>query len=99
MKIKSKQLIGQLIADTKGISAYVEQLKLRSAGELNYRISSDSWSTLECLQHLNLYGRFYIPEIKQRLKNSPGTKKEYFKSGLLGNYFAKSMLPKESSIR
>jgi hypothetical protein len=50
---------------------------------------------LECLEHLNLYGDFYLPQIESKIENST-TKNDFeFKSGILGNYFAKSMLPKE----
>src|SRR5699024_1433520 len=46
------------------------------------------------IEHLNRFGQFYIPEIKQRIAHSKIGPSETFKSGLLGNYFAKSMLPK-----
>lgn len=101
MKLKSQELIEQLIAETVSISGYAEHLKTFSAEQLNYRKSDNSWSMLECIEHLNLYGRFYIPEITKRLeeyaKNSFAKKQQniYFRSGWLGNYFAKSMLPKD----
>jgi hypothetical protein len=50
---------------------------------------------LECVEHLNLYGVFYLPEIDSKLNISSTQQVEYFKSGWLGAYFAKSMLPKE----
>lgn len=95
MKIKSKELIDQLITESKEVLAYAEQLKSLSSEELNYRVSNESWSVLECLEHLNLYGRFYIPEMTKRINESKESRSEYFKSGALGNYFANSMLPKE----
>lgn len=95
MKFKSQELLNQLIEETKSISDYAEQLKKHSVKQLNYRKSNDSWSVLECLQHLNLYGRFYIPEIRSGISKNNRKTSELFKSGWLGNYFAKSMLPKE----
>ncbi len=65
----------------------------RTAVELNHRPASESWSALECLAHLNLYGDFYLPEIERALESSRHSTEEDFKSGLLGNYFAKMMLP------
>ncbi|WP_353102670.1 DinB family protein [Myroides odoratus] len=54
-----------------------------------------SWSVLECIEHLNRYGYFYIPEITIRISTSKyTTPSPIFKSGFLGNHFAKSMLPK-----
>jgi hypothetical protein len=47
------------------------------------------------LEHLNLYGNFYLPQIEDKIKKSNTKNELAFNSGLLGNYFAKSMLPKE----
>ena len=44
---------------------------------------------------MNLYGNFYLPEIESKIKNSTTKSESEFKSGFLGNYFAKSMLPKD----
>ncbi len=101
-----KQDVHLLIETLKDTVSKVD-LRIRQIGEfpidqLNYREREDSWSVLECIEHLNRYGRFYIPEITNRLKvyhartRTDGAKKYYFKSGLLGGYFLKSMLPKEN---
>jgi len=96
MKIKTEELIDDLIQRTKVILNEAEQLKLLSIDLLNQKPTPESWSILECLEHLNRYGDFYIPEIKLRLQAAPKTDDALvFKSGLLGNYFAVSMLPKE----
>lgn len=97
MKFKSQDLINELTAQTQSMAAYAETLKGQSLESLNQRESADSWSALECVQHLNLYGRFYIPELTRRLDHAGTSKspKQFFKSGWLGNYFANSMLPKE----
>ena len=65
-----------------------------SEEELNYRSTENCWSALECIEHLNLYGHFYLPEINRVLKKSDSKTEPVFKSGLLGNYFANSMKPK-----
>lgn len=49
---------------------------------------------MECLEHLNLYGDFYLPEIEKVINNAKSKNEPIFKSGILGNYFAGSMLPK-----
>ena len=66
---------------------------------LNYKHDPKSWSVLECLEHLNRYGHFYIPEIDRSINGSQHINEEVFKSGLLGNYFAKSMLPQKKLNR
>ncbi|WP_166920443.1 DinB family protein [Flavobacterium poyangense] len=95
MTIKSEDLIKDLIGCTHQIMSKAEALKAESNEVLNYRINSKSWSILECLEHLNLYGRFYLPEITGQIQKNNSKQEDYFKSGWLGNYFAKSMLPKE----
>jgi len=95
MIIESVKLIQDLIERTRININQAENFKTLSTEKLNWRPENDRWSILECFEHLNLYGDFYIPEIKKRIKNSKTQPQENFKSGILGNYFAKSMLPKE----
>jgi len=95
MIIESVKLIQDLIERTRININQAENFKTLSTEKLNWRPENDRWSILECFEHLNLYGDFYIPEIKKRIKNSKTQHQENFKSGILGNYFAKSMLPKE----
>lgn len=96
MKIRTELLIEDLIERTKQHMNQAEELKQLGHKQLNWKENPESWSVLECLEHLNLYGDFYLPEIESSIENSqfPG-QADIFKSGLLGNYFAKAMLPKE----
>lgn len=96
MKIDSEILISQLTQQTKENLLFVENLKLLSDKELNKRINEKSWSILECVQHLNLYSDFYNKEIQDKMIQSNIPSSQNFKSGILGNYFAQSMLPKEN---
>lgn len=89
------QLLNDLKTMTQQHLQYAELLLQQSEAKLNSRISEDSWSVLECLEHLNLYGNFYIPEINRRMTSSKTSSATDFKPGILGNYFAESMLPKE----
>lgn len=95
MTIKSEKLIQDLIERTRININQAEKFSSLSNEKLNFRAGKDSWSILECFEHLNLYGDFYIPEIKQRIEKSRTNPKENFGSGILGDYFAKNMLPKE----
>ncbi len=99
MRTTSNELIEDLISRTKSNINAVEQLKTVPEKELNRKENPGSWSVLECIEHLNLYGDFYLPEIRRRIAEgvSAGPAPE-FKSGLLGNYFAVSMLPKEGTL-
>lgn len=95
MKMKSEQLRSELITWTHQHMNDAEALKQMSLEALRWKASSQQWNVLECIEHLNLYGDYYLPEIEQQISRSKHTGEEVFKSGLLGNYFAKSMLPRE----
>lgn len=95
MKIRSEELIQDLIERTRQNINRAELLRTKADDALNYKSAHQSWSALECLEHLNLYGRFYLPEITKHINETPHPKETDFKSGLLGNYFANSLLPKE----
>jgi len=95
MKYKSLALLDQLSTQTREHMAFVESLKTLPLDDLNKRPHKGSWNTLECIAHLNLYGNFYLPEISRRMAASQSNAASYFNSGFLGNYFAKSILPKD----
>lgn len=95
MKTQSQTLTLDLIETTRQNLNFAELLKQKTDIELNWKQNSESWSVLECLEHLNLYGYFYIPEIEKTILNSKHKSDEEFKSEILGNYFAESMLPKQ----
>lgn len=60
-----------------------------------YVADSTSWNILECIEHLNLYGEFYLPELEKKIKNSNTYSELEFKPGLIGGFFVNTMLPKE----
>ena len=90
----SEKLIQSLLEQTRLIINHSEKLKTYDVHTLTWKNKEDSWNILECLEHLNLYGDFYLPAIESKIKNSNTNPELDFKSGLLGNYFIKSMLPK-----
>jgi hypothetical protein len=92
--MNSELLIQDLIEKTRQNMNLVEKLKNYDSHTLNWKENEISWSILECLEHLNLYGDFYLPQIQTKIKNSTTKTEVEFKCGFLGNYFAKSMLPK-----
>ncbi len=103
MKIQTEVLVTDLANRTKQLIEEAKQFREKPEEELNYKTNPESWSVLECLEHLNLYGRFYIPEIGKRIQEqlslSSTLTEPDFKSGWLGNYFANSMLPKDSGMK
>jgi hypothetical protein len=87
MKIEQTKLISELRDFTQEAKAQVLEFKTYPLAQLNYKSSDVDWSILECIEHLCLYGKFYLPEIENRIKNLQPTVKPHFKSGILGNYF------------
>ena len=95
MKIITKELIVELIEKTRININKAEGFRRLSEEELNFKASIEEWSVLECIEHLNIYGDFYNPEIKKCIKRASTKSDEVFKSGILGNYFVKLISPKE----
>lgn len=95
MKTATETLISDLIERTRQNLNHAQQLHDLSHESLNYKSAPNSWSALECLEHLNFYGDFYLPEIERRIKASRFPSQPSFKPGILGDYFAKMMLPGE----
>ena len=78
----------------------IKKFKTCSSSNLNYKNSLTEWSILECLEHLNLYGDFYLPEIEKTLfDGSQKIDNPVFNSGFIGNYFANLMKTKNGSIK
>ncbi len=99
MKIDSNILIDELIELSESATLTVQGFKKLSIEQLNYKRDTDTWSILECIEHLNLYGDYYLPAIEQSmLKQKPKHEKMIFKSGLLGNYFANLMQVKNGKM-
>ena len=89
MKLTSKKLLQNLLEITRENLNNVENLKNQPIEILNWKQDSESWSALECIEHINRYGDFYIPEITKRIKASKHKSSEIFKSNWLGKYFSK----------
>lgn len=60
---------------------------------LNESPLQGGWSIVQCLDHLNSYNQYYIPQIKILLEQSSSTKYEMADSSWLGRYFIKMMDP------
>lgn len=63
---------------------------------LNGKPSPSAWSILECLEHLNRYSSFYLPAVERHLIKNKDKKAPAFKSGIIGNYLVKMVIPGHS---
>ncbi len=94
---QTEKLLNQLEKEVKEIVAFVNNdLKHLSSKELNTKPDADKWSVAECLEHLNIYSRYYLEAIDKQVKNhlqkgsAPITD---FKSSWLGKVSIKSIHP------
>lgn len=94
MKYNRKQLLKDLQSRVEQTKQIVLTFEAFPEDHLNRKSSAASWSALECLEHLNLYGDYYLPEMEKSILNGKSATNDFFKPGVLGDYFAKSMQPK-----
>lgn len=99
MQIESTLLIDDLLRRTENATSAVRKLQALTTDQLQFKQNTQTWSILECIEHLNLYGDYYLVEIeKQILANNGKSKSTVFKSGLIGNYFANLMQVKNGKM-
>jgi hypothetical protein len=92
MQKEQNLLIDELLTLTDNAIASAKKFKCLPENDLNFKKEKNDWSILECLEHLNLYGMFYLPEIEKQLsKSNNRNDNTTFKSGIIGNYFANLM--------
>jgi DinB superfamily len=97
--VKSNELLKELRKQIVATQYKAEnRFGERADAALQYAPGPGKWSAVQCLEHLNTYGRYYLPELEKAIvaaekKNShPETN---FKSSWLGAYFTRLMQPKE----
>ncbi len=95
MKTDSNELLEELELITKSNITAAKGFLTLTKAQLNYKDSASSWSILECLEHLNLYSGFYLPEISRHLGASSTAPKSQFKSGFIDNFLVNMVIPKE----
>jgi len=79
------------------LQVVVHDFQNRSEEELNKPSVTGGWSVAQCLEHLNSYGRFYLPELQKALSKAGRVEQKEFKSTWLGGYFKEMMDPKTST--
>lgn len=95
-QVNQQEFVQQLIQDIQELVEIVEQQFAQASTEqLNWKANPNSWSVLECLEHLNRYSDFYHREIQQKIAKAATEKSStsLFKPSWLGNYFVDSVAP------
>ena len=90
-----EKLVDELLSQTEAILKKAIEWQLVPPSQFTLRPLPEGWSANECLQHLNSYGRYYLPAIEKAIDQSQSdeSNSEQFSSGWLGGYFTKLMQP------
>lgn len=89
---KSLELLESLQADVRQLILVATHLQNEDPEVLQKQPATGKWSVVQVLEHLNSYGRYYLPAIEKSLQMDKPAK-EFFKPGWIGNYFTKIMKP------
>lgn len=93
-KVQASSLLETLETDTRQIMLRTAQLKQLPVSRLIRQPAPGRWSVAQVIEHLNTYGRYYLPKLQLAIDNNKNEPAEWFTPGLLGGYFTKSMMPK-----
>ena len=97
-KTNANTLLEMLENDTRQIILSLRQIQQQDPEILLQVPAPGKWSVVQIIEHLNTYGRYYLPKIRRGIGNTnfkPGTD---FTAGWLGNYFTNSILPGKNGM-
>ena len=99
--IANKQLIEKLENRIEfHLKESIELFQNLHESVLLHPASNGGWSIAQCLEHLNSYGHYYLPAIKNGLSTQQSNHPNLvFKSSMLGAYFTQLMEPKEKMMK
>jgi hypothetical protein len=95
--MKSEYFLEEREKETHEILDIVKsEFSTLSSDQLNTKPASDKWSISECLAHLNLTLKIYIPQMQKVVneKENYGIQKENFSYSAIGKLAVKAMQPK-----
>jgi hypothetical protein len=96
-QFQTQALIDRLKAETRQIILQTDYLLKEDPEILTTQPAEGKWSVVQVIEHLNSYGRYYLPLIRSSLDTGDYTPSAHFKPGWLGDYFTRSMLPKQGN--
>jgi hypothetical protein len=93
-KVLAADLLETLQTDTRHIMLRTAQLQQLPASRLLQQPAPGRWSVAQVIEHLNTYGRYYLPKLQESINNQKSEPAEWFVPGWLGRYLTNSMKPK-----
>ena len=94
-QINSNILLELLQSDVREILLQCTALQNTNATLLTQQPQPGKWSVVQVLEHLNIYSRYYITAIEEKLHLNQSGPNQNFTPGWLGNYFTNLMKPTE----
>jgi hypothetical protein len=94
---QTKALLDKLYGETEAyLEKAVKEWQKMPLELFHKRPKPEAWSAAQCLEHLNIYGRYYLPALEKAIESAE--KKgfqptENYTSGWIGNYFYHQILP------
>tara|TARA_R110002050_G_scaffold300621_1_gene470994 strand:- start:18728 stop:19279 length:552 start_codon:yes stop_codon:yes gene_type:complete len=92
-KIDTSVLLNDLKTKTEFCIKEAKRLVKQREEKLNDHPNPETWSALQCIDHLNKYGDYYLPELNAAMNDSSLPPSSHFSPGFVGNIFAKAMHP------
>ncbi|GAA4319015.1 DinB family protein [Flaviaesturariibacter amylovorans] len=92
-KYNSEELLQSLRTDVERLAAAGRFFKEVDKNKMIYTSSPEKWSVVQVLEHLNAYGRYYLPAMERAMTEKVTGRAPWFESGFWGDYFTKSMKP------
>ena len=102
--MEKKDVVITVKNNLKKCTELIKQLKLESEDQLFFKPDANSWSAIECIEHLNLTYSHYLPLIEEKInkasKNTIGKiNNTKHKHGIFGSMMINSMTPREGEIK
>jgi len=92
-QINSNTLLELLQSDVRELLLQCTALQSANQALLIQQPQPGKWSVAQVLEHLNIYARYYITAIEERLHLNQSGPHQYFTAGWLGDYFTNLMKP------
>jgi hypothetical protein len=100
--VNTTQYLEGLQAQTeRWLQKVVRDWQMLPPEQLSYHPAPGAWSAAQCLEHLNIYGRHYLPAIEKAIlqgKKQGSKPTGNFKPGWLGAYFTQLMQPQQGGV-
>lgn len=93
-----KEFLQQYASEVRNIIREMESWSHQEENNLQQYPAPGKWSAIQCVQHLNVYSRYYLNAIEKAIKTAPSVAGHDVKFGPVGKYFVKLMKTNDKGI-